>query len=143
MRGPYLASPGRGAPAAGVEAPARGWLGAVVALGAGEELDVGGDDLVLGARRAVVGLPLLVVQAPGDGDLAALGEVLRARLGQGVPDGDVDVDRVGVAIAAVDGEAQSADGLARRGLAELGVAGQAADQLDGVHLVPLLVGSDG
>ena len=71
-----------GAPAAGVGAPpARGWLGGVVALGAGEELDVGGDDLVLGARRAVVGLPLLVVQATGDRDLAALGEVLRARLG--------------------------------------------------------------
>ena len=82
-----------------------------VGAGGVEELDVAGDDLELLAA-AVVGVPLGVVQAAFDGDLAALGQVLGARVGLAAEHGDVDV--VGALVLAVlagalDGEAQAGD----------------------------------
>ena len=70
----------------------------VLALGAVEELDVVGDDLELW-RRPFSAVPLGVVQAALDGDLAALGEVLAAVVGLASEDGHVDV--VGALVLAV------------------------------------------
>ncbi len=48
----------------------------VVAVGRlGQEVDLVGDDLGLGASGAVVGLPLAVAEAPAHGNLAALADV--------------------------------------------------------------------
>ena len=76
-----------------------------------EELDVAGDDLELLAA-AVVGVPLGVVQAAFDGDLAALGQVLGAGFGLAAEHGDVDVVSalvLAVLAGPLDGEAQAGD----------------------------------
>src|SRR5207253_9738407 len=69
----------------------------------------------------------------GNRDAAALLEVLVAGFRELVPGLDVDEDGSGVAVEAGDCEPDPADALAGRGGVGLGVGGEAADQLDGVH----------
>src|SRR5204863_9233792 len=80
--------------------------------------------------------PLAVVEAAGDGDPAALGEVLGAVLGELAEDSQVDIDGgllLAVLGTAGDGEPHAGDLGVALGLAQLGVAGQAADEVDAVH----------
>src|SRR5713226_5988887 len=67
--------------------------GGTVAVGLGaEELDAA-DGGVLGALRAILGLPLAVDEPPRERDFAALGQVLGAGLRLLVEGGDVEVER--------------------------------------------------
>src|SRR5919198_5746673 len=104
-----------------------------------EELHVVGDHLVPGTR-VVLGVGVLaVLEPPADGDLAALGEVLGAQLRLAVERGHVDKDGTLVLAGlptARDREAQLAH-LLGVASARLGVAGEAADQVDAVHVVLL------
>ena len=126
----------RGAPRART-----GWPPPLAVAAAAEELDAVGDDLDRLALGAVLGLPLAPVEAAVDPDRAALGEVLRAALGLVAPDGDVEVVRlVGplaghcVLAARVHGDAELAHGGPARGVAQLGVARQVADEDDAVDV---------
>ena len=101
-----------------------------------EEVDLAGHHLELGALalggQALVGEPLLVLQAATTAT-GALGHVLGDGLGLG-SEGD-HVDEVGrlvlpVARAAGDGKADGACGGAAGREADLGVSGQAADELE-------------
>ncbi len=97
-----------------------------------EEVDLVGDDLVLGVAAAVAVGPFPVLEAARDANSAALGHVLGDGLGLGAEGDDVDVDGAGVfpvALAAGDGEADGAGGGAGGGVAEFGVSGEAADEL--------------
>ncbi len=105
-----------------------------------EELDLAGHHLVLGVAAGFGVGPAPELEAPGHRHPAPLGEVLGNVLGLGAPGHHVDVDRllvVAVALAPVDGEGDGADGGAAVGEAKLGVSGQVADELDGVHGVLL------
>jgi len=97
------------------------------------------DHLVPGALGAVLGLPLVVVEAAIDLDVAALGEVLGDRAGALAELSDVDEGGLAVA-AVVDGDADLDDVLAVAQLTELGVAGQSAGEQHAVHLGPPLCG---
>src|SRR5712691_6557990 len=104
-----------------------------------EELDAVGDDLDgLALAAAVLRLPLAPLEPSVDCDGAPLREVLRAALGL-VPDHrDAAVVRLVDPLArlvlapAVQGQAEAAHGGAAGRVAELGVAGQVADEHDPV-----------
>jgi hypothetical protein len=123
---------GRGA---GGDRLARGLVrGLLLRLPAAEEVDGARDDHDALARLVVVGAPLALVEPPGDGDLATLAEVLRAGLGEAVPDLDgEEVRALRGAVRAGHREAERRD-LAVLGLADrLGIGGEAADLLGVVH----------
>src|SRR5262249_28660396 len=123
---------GRGLGAAAAEVPV---------AAAAEELHGVRDDLHRLALRAVLRVPLTPLEAPVDRDGPALREVLRATLTLVAPDGDVEVVRLlgplsGRAVLApgVDRDAQAADRHAGRGMTQLGIAGQVADEHDAVDV---------
>ena len=133
-----------GAPAEiAADAPPARRLGGVL-LAAGGVVAVGGlvgaaaeasasDDVVLGAAGAVVGFPLAVDQAAGDGDRPVLCEVLRAGLGLAAEGGGVDEQRRLVFLV-VDRRAHVADAAPVAKLFEDRVAGQMADEGDYLEL---------
>src|SRR5688572_20248345 len=115
-------------------------LVAAAAVAAAEELDVVGDDLDRLALRAVLGVPLTPGELALDADRAALGEVLGAVLRGASPHGDVEVvGRVGPFLAALDavvhGDTQGRDSGAGRGVAQLRVLRQVADEDDAVDVL--------
>ena len=95
----------------------RGVVVAVAAPGV-EEHDLGGVDLGAVAALAVVALPAVLDQAPGDVDAVALGDVLVDRLGGVAPADDVvPVGRVLALLAiAVRRQPQLGDGRAAGGV---------------------------
>src|SRR4051812_15546305 len=133
---PPAASRGVAAGVGGV-AGAGGKAAAVAAAGvvarAGEELDRVGDDVDRLALLALRALPLTPLQAPVDGDRAALGQVAGAVLALRAPHGDVEVvglvdplvGRV-VLAARVARHPELAQRGAARQRAQLGIGGQVA-----------------
>src|SRR5688500_6568892 len=103
---------------------------------AGEELHALGDHVQPRAARAVVGLPLVELEPAADGDLAALGEVVRAGTGLALEALHVDEHGAVVAAPAVDRQPQVGDVGAVVGGDELGAAGEASDQAHVVHRGP-------
>ena len=133
---------GKSAPAAGAAAPCgTNWPPRLAAALAGaEELDVVGDDLDGLALGAVLGVPLAPGELALDAHRAALGEVLRAVLRGAAPDGDVEVVRrvlpfLAALDAIVDGDAERGHRGAGRGVAELRVPRQVADEDDAVDVL--------
>src|SRR5581483_1834242 len=85
--------------------------------------------------------PLAPLEAAVDRDGPALREVLGAVLALVAPHGDVEVVRLlgplpggAVLAAGVDREPQAADRHPARGVAQLGVAGQVADEHDAIDV---------
>src|SRR5207244_2695256 len=107
---------------------------------AAEELNRVGDDLDRLALAAVLRLPLAPVEPAVDPHGAALGEVLRATLALVAPDRHVEV--VGlvspvalrILLAGVDGTPELADGRAARGVPQLGVLREVADEHDAIDV---------
>src|SRR3989441_7498034 len=108
------------------------------ALGAAHELHALGDDLGGRALLAVLALPVARLEPPLDEDLAALVEVLTARLGLLAPDDDGEEARFLPLLArlrrvvAVDRHPEIRDGGAAGRVAQLRGTGQVTDQQ---HLV--------
>ena len=96
------------------------------ARGLGAVLEVDAVELERDPVLAGVGDVLARFEASGEADGLALDEVLGGRCGLRLPDDQVQVDGVGVAVAAVAGDRDGGDGLAGVGGALLDVAGEAA-----------------
>jgi len=115
--------------------------GCLVDLGGGpaqRRSDLVGLDLDHRALLALLGFPCAGLQTAGDDDalagLAGLGDVL-GELSPGVDGEEVgllDLLAVAVGVEAVDRDAEPDDGLAGRGVAELGVSRQVPNDGDGV-----------
>ena len=100
-----------------------------------------GDDLDRLALGAVLRVPLAPLEAAVDRDRAALGEVLRAALSLVAPDRDVEVVRLLGPLAGrlslrrvLTAMRRLQTAMPRRRLAQLGVAGQVADQDDAIDV---------
>src|SRR5689334_4992902 len=106
------------------------------ALGATHELHALGDDLGDGALAAVLAFPVTCLQASLDEDLAALVEVLAARLGLLAPDDDREEASflpllAGLSrVVAVHRQPEIRDGGAARRVAQLRWARQVPDEHD-------------
>ncbi len=83
------------------------------------------DDVVAAAAGAVV-VPFAVDEPAGDGDGAALGEVLSAGVGLGAEGGDVDEH--GLVLDVIDGDAEVADFAVVVELLGDGIGRQVADE---------------
>jgi hypothetical protein len=115
---------------------ARKRLRLVVALAApGEHLDRRGHYLRLPVAHAAVVFPLPRLQPSLDGDLLALAEVLAAHGGETVPNDDVVILRVLLAVAPefVRGDAERGDGRAVCQSPKLRISGQTTRKQDLVH----------
>ena len=123
---------GAGATAATVGGGARGLLD--LRLGPAQaRAELVGDDLDDGALLAVLGLPRALLEAAEHDDAGALGDAGRGVLAERAPGDDVEERRLLLPlavdlVAAVDGEAEAGDAAAAAGVAQLGVAGDVADE---------------
>src|SRR5664279_601555 len=136
---------GAGEPGAGTLAALRGARAVpaatlAAAVAGADELDVVGHDRDGLTLLAVLRLPLAPAQPAFDGDLAALGEILRAALALCAE--DVDVEVVGLVAplsggrvldAIVDRNSETAHAGPAAGGAELAIAREMADGHDDVH----------
>lgn len=103
--------------------------------GVGEVRRDGADEEGRPLVLLAVFLPALGAEVAGDDDLHALGQGLGGVLGEALPDGAADEERVAVLpllgllveATAVEGERNGRDGLSGLSEAELGVAGETAN----------------
>ena len=107
-------------------------------LGLGKEIDLLGDDLAAVAGLALGVGPAGVVDAAGDHDHSALGDVLGDALAGAVEAGDPVPFGLGLAVAfavleaAAGGERDAGDRGAALGGADFGIVANKADEGDGV-----------
>jgi len=90
---------------------------------------VGSLTLLLREQTPVVVLPLVDIEAPTDAGLAPSAQVLEGELGLTIEGGDVDEDRIALAVfEARNGDAQASHRTVAPGLDLAGVGDEVADE---------------